>query len=156
MKEDSVFAFAGIWDRWSPQRGPVIESCAILTTTRCCTARTSLFRPWLISRRVLARPQNDVLRIELEQQRPNSCKRFGMILLHVTLDSIMSEEALKITATDGEVQEVVSKRVRQILEDFIGLCLKGTRRLCQSPSLLCWVISLQGVPHGCGFYVPDN
>lgn len=33
MKDESVFAFAGIWDRWSPLTGPVIESCAILTTT---------------------------------------------------------------------------------------------------------------------------
>ena len=32
MKDDSVFAFAGIWDRWIPQTGPAIESCAILTT----------------------------------------------------------------------------------------------------------------------------
>lgn len=32
MKDDSVFAFAGIWDRWRTPQGQVIESCAILTT----------------------------------------------------------------------------------------------------------------------------
>lgn len=33
MKDGSLFAFAGIWDRWKPAQGPFIESCAILTTT---------------------------------------------------------------------------------------------------------------------------
>lgn len=33
MKDDSLFAFAGIWDRWRSPEGPVVESCAILTTT---------------------------------------------------------------------------------------------------------------------------
>ncbi len=33
MKDESLFAFAGIWDRWKPLAGPVVESCAILTTT---------------------------------------------------------------------------------------------------------------------------
>lgn len=33
MKDDSLFAFAGIWDRWKQPRGLEIESCAILTTT---------------------------------------------------------------------------------------------------------------------------
>jgi putative SOS response-associated peptidase YedK len=28
-----LFAFAGLWDRWTDPRGEVIESCAILTTT---------------------------------------------------------------------------------------------------------------------------
>ena len=32
MKDDSVFAFGGIWDRWRSPHGQVIESCAILTT----------------------------------------------------------------------------------------------------------------------------
>ena len=32
MKDDSLFAFAGIWDRWRTPRGRAIESCAILTT----------------------------------------------------------------------------------------------------------------------------
>ena len=32
MKDDSLFAFAGIWDRWKQPRGLEIESCAILTT----------------------------------------------------------------------------------------------------------------------------
>jgi putative SOS response-associated peptidase YedK len=32
MKDDSLFAFAGIWDRWRAPQGEVIESCAILTT----------------------------------------------------------------------------------------------------------------------------
>jgi putative SOS response-associated peptidase YedK len=33
MKDDSLFAFAGIWDRWKQPHGLEIESCAILTTT---------------------------------------------------------------------------------------------------------------------------
>jgi putative SOS response-associated peptidase YedK len=33
LKDDSLFAFAGIWDRWMAPAGQVIESCAILTTT---------------------------------------------------------------------------------------------------------------------------
>jgi putative SOS response-associated peptidase YedK len=33
MKDDSLFAFAGIWDRWKSPHGAVIESCAILTTS---------------------------------------------------------------------------------------------------------------------------
>jgi putative SOS response-associated peptidase YedK len=32
MEDASLFAFAGIWDRWKSPRGSVIESCAILTT----------------------------------------------------------------------------------------------------------------------------
>jgi putative SOS response-associated peptidase YedK len=32
MKDDSLFAFAGIWDRWRMPQGQMIESCAILTT----------------------------------------------------------------------------------------------------------------------------
>jgi putative SOS response-associated peptidase YedK len=32
MKEDSLFAFAGIWDRWKAAKGPFVESCAILTS----------------------------------------------------------------------------------------------------------------------------
>jgi putative SOS response-associated peptidase YedK len=33
MKDDSLFAFAGIWDTWKSPEGTTIESCAILTTT---------------------------------------------------------------------------------------------------------------------------
>jgi putative SOS response-associated peptidase YedK len=33
MKDGSVFAFAGIWERWKPPQGAVIESCSILTTS---------------------------------------------------------------------------------------------------------------------------
>jgi putative SOS response-associated peptidase YedK len=33
MQDDSLFAFAGIWDRWKPPQGPIVETCAILTTT---------------------------------------------------------------------------------------------------------------------------
>lgn len=33
LKDDSLFAFAGIWDRWKDSNGAGIESCAILTTT---------------------------------------------------------------------------------------------------------------------------
>src|SRR5437764_4200437 len=32
LKDDSLFAFAGIWDRWKSPQGPILESCAILTT----------------------------------------------------------------------------------------------------------------------------
>jgi putative SOS response-associated peptidase YedK len=32
MADDSVFAFAGLWDRWTEASGRVIESCTILTT----------------------------------------------------------------------------------------------------------------------------
>jgi len=32
MLDDSLFAFAGIWDRWRSGPGEVIESCSILTT----------------------------------------------------------------------------------------------------------------------------
>ena len=31
--DDSLFAFAGLWDRWRDPVGAVIESCSILTTT---------------------------------------------------------------------------------------------------------------------------
>jgi putative SOS response-associated peptidase YedK len=33
MRDDSLFAFAGIWDRWKNPQGEVIETCSILTTT---------------------------------------------------------------------------------------------------------------------------
>ena len=33
MQDDSLFAFAGLWDRWKDPSGTVIESCTILTTT---------------------------------------------------------------------------------------------------------------------------
>jgi len=33
MQDDSLFAFAGLWDRWRDHAGAVIESCSILTTT---------------------------------------------------------------------------------------------------------------------------
>ena len=33
MQDHSLFAFAGLWDRWKDPGGPVIESCTILTTT---------------------------------------------------------------------------------------------------------------------------
>jgi len=33
ISDASLFAFAGVWDRWRSPRGPVVESCAILTTT---------------------------------------------------------------------------------------------------------------------------
>lgn len=32
MANDSMFAFAGLWDRWKSPQGKVVESCAILTT----------------------------------------------------------------------------------------------------------------------------
>ena len=31
--DDSLFAFAGLWDRWKDPTGQVVESCSILTTT---------------------------------------------------------------------------------------------------------------------------
>jgi putative SOS response-associated peptidase YedK len=33
MKDDSLFAFAGLWDCWQPPDGVPVESCTILTTT---------------------------------------------------------------------------------------------------------------------------
>jgi putative SOS response-associated peptidase YedK len=33
LADDSVFAFAGLWDRWRSSQGQFIESCTILTTT---------------------------------------------------------------------------------------------------------------------------
>ena len=33
MRDDSMFAFAGVWDRWRDATGQVVESCSILTTT---------------------------------------------------------------------------------------------------------------------------
>src|SRR5271165_1933821 len=32
MKDDSMLAFAGIWDRWKSPTGQLLESCSILTT----------------------------------------------------------------------------------------------------------------------------
>jgi len=32
MQDDSMFAFAGLWDRWRDPTGSAIESCTILTT----------------------------------------------------------------------------------------------------------------------------
>jgi putative SOS response-associated peptidase YedK len=32
MKGGKLFAFAGLWDRWSPPDGEAVESCTILTT----------------------------------------------------------------------------------------------------------------------------
>src|SRR5512143_3331462 len=33
MADGSLFAFAGIWDRWKSPTGDLVESCSILTTT---------------------------------------------------------------------------------------------------------------------------
>ena len=33
MKDCSLFAFAGVWDRWTSPTGQVLESCSILTTS---------------------------------------------------------------------------------------------------------------------------
>jgi putative SOS response-associated peptidase YedK len=33
MVDDSLFAFAGLWDRWKDAGGQTVESCSILTTT---------------------------------------------------------------------------------------------------------------------------
>ncbi len=32
LRDDSLFAFAGLWDRWRDPSGQVVESCSILTT----------------------------------------------------------------------------------------------------------------------------
>ncbi len=32
LQDDSLFAFAGLWDRWNDGAGQVVESCSILTT----------------------------------------------------------------------------------------------------------------------------
>src|ERR1035441_7984051 len=34
LQDDSLFAFAGLWDCWTDARGQMVESCSILTTTR--------------------------------------------------------------------------------------------------------------------------
>ena len=33
MQDESLFAFAGIWDRWKDASGNLVETCSILTTT---------------------------------------------------------------------------------------------------------------------------
>jgi putative SOS response-associated peptidase YedK len=33
LQDDSLFAFAGLWDRWKDASGQMVESCSILTTT---------------------------------------------------------------------------------------------------------------------------
>ena len=33
LQDDSLFAFAGLWDRWKDASGQVVESCSILTTS---------------------------------------------------------------------------------------------------------------------------
>ena len=33
MQDDSLFAFAGLWDCWKDSSGTAVESCTILTTT---------------------------------------------------------------------------------------------------------------------------
>ena len=33
MKDDSLFAFAGIWDCWKSPTGKLVESCSIVTTS---------------------------------------------------------------------------------------------------------------------------
>ncbi len=33
MRDDSLFAFAGIWNRWNDAQGGFVETCSILTTT---------------------------------------------------------------------------------------------------------------------------
>ena len=33
LEDDSLFAFAGLWDRWKDPIGQVVESCSILTTS---------------------------------------------------------------------------------------------------------------------------
>jgi putative SOS response-associated peptidase YedK len=33
LRDDSLFAFAGLWDRWRDPSGQVLESCSILTTS---------------------------------------------------------------------------------------------------------------------------
>jgi putative SOS response-associated peptidase YedK len=33
LSDESVFAFAGLWERWKSGQGQIVESCTILTTT---------------------------------------------------------------------------------------------------------------------------
>jgi putative SOS response-associated peptidase YedK len=39
LKGGPLFAFAGLWERWSPPDGEAVESCTILTTTANALAR---------------------------------------------------------------------------------------------------------------------
>ena len=34
LSDESVFAFAGIWDRWKDPQGTTVETCSIITTTK--------------------------------------------------------------------------------------------------------------------------
>jgi putative SOS response-associated peptidase YedK len=33
MADDSIFAFAGIWEEWKNPEGQLVETCSIITTT---------------------------------------------------------------------------------------------------------------------------
>jgi putative SOS response-associated peptidase YedK len=33
MADESIFAFAGIWERWKNLEGKMVETCSIITTT---------------------------------------------------------------------------------------------------------------------------
>lgn len=33
LKNSEPMAFAGLWERWSPGRGPIVETCSVVTTT---------------------------------------------------------------------------------------------------------------------------
>lgn len=33
VNEGTLFAFAGIWDRWKDASGKIVETCSILTTS---------------------------------------------------------------------------------------------------------------------------
>jgi putative SOS response-associated peptidase YedK len=33
MADDSIFAFAGIWEQWKSPKGQLVETCSIITTT---------------------------------------------------------------------------------------------------------------------------
>ena len=73
MKDDSLFAFAGIWDRWKPPTGPILESCAILTTSP-----NELLKDIHNRMPVILRPEHYSMWLNAP---PSACRRLADILV---------------------------------------------------------------------------